>query len=271
MDLILGSYLMILLIISALLYALLVAKWADYWGRNAILYFILSLLLSPIIASIILLITGKKDGGKNKKKCPRCAEYIQSDAIVCHHCGHEFELNQEGPGLVQIESTSINWGVIYVITALFILSGVLLRVYNQGGQDKYIKSNDRKENIVLEEKVTSVDKFDFTGIPDVDSNVVNGLAPIILRIVSMDSTRVRVVVISDEGESFDHTFQRLGEEATYKAFGQFSLRISKTRSVAIYLDNQLLPYLGPENTWVSRAIIKKQGIIDGMTILRKRN
>lgn len=95
--------------------------------------------------------------------------------------------------------------------------------------------------------------------------------PMSLRIMSMDSVRVRVVVITDDGEPDDITFQRLGEERTWKANDQFSLRISKTRSVAIYLDEQLLPPLGPRNTWVSRAIINKEGIVKKQTILRARN
>ena len=119
-------------------------------------------------------------------------------------------------------------------------------------------------------------------IPDtltVDSTVADSLeaaeaitsSPMTMRIVSMDSTRVRVVVIPDEGDADDITFQRLGEERSWIAENQFSLRISKTRSVAIYLDDQLLPYLGPINTWVSRAIIQKDGIVKEQTILRARN
>jgi len=104
-------------------------------------------------------------------------------------------------------------------------------------------------------------------------DAVEPLAPVSmsLRIMSMDSVRVRVVVITDDGVADDITFQRLGEERIWTADDQFSLRISKTRSVAIYLDDQLLPPLGPVNTWVSRAIIKKEGIIKQQTILRARN
>ena len=104
-------------------------------------------------------------------------------------------------------------------------------------------------------------------------DAVGTVAPVSmsLRIMSMDSVRVRVVVITDDGVPDDITFQRLGEERIWNADDQFSLRISKTRSVAIYLDDQLLPPLGPVNTWVSRAIIKKEGIIKQQTILRARN
>ena len=108
----------------------------------------------------------------------------------------------------------------------------------------------------------------------VNFEIDNEFTPLMsLRIISMDSSRVRVVVKTD-GEvtdADDITFQRLGEEHTWEGYEQFSLRISKTRSVAIYLDDQLLPFLGPENTWVSRALIDRNGIVEGRTILRARN
>ena len=107
-----------------------------------------------------------------------------------------------------------------------------------------------------------------------NSDAITELVPLMsLRIISMDSVRVRVVVKTDgkESESDDITFRRLGEEHTWSGYEQFSLRISKTRSVAIYLDDQLLPFLGPENTWVSRALIDRGGIVEGRTILRARN
>ncbi len=94
-----------------------------------------------------------------------------------------------------------------------------------------------------------------------------------LRIISMDTSRVRVVVKTDGevSDADDITFQRLAEEHTWQGYEQFSLRISKTRSVAIYLDDRLLPPLGPENTWVSQALIDRAGIVEGRTILRARN
>ena len=106
------------------------------------------------------------------------------------------------------------------------------------------------------------------------SQVTTDFTPLMtLRIISMDSNRVRVVVKTDGvvTETDDITFRRLGEEHTWQGYEQFSLRISKTRSVAIYLDDQLLPFLGPENTWVSQALIDRSGIVEGRTILRARN
>lgn len=122
--------------------------------------------------------------------------------------------------------------------------------------------------LIISDTLTNADSTVSDSLDAVESAAPVSMS---LRIMSMDSVRVRVVVITDDGVPDDITFQRLGEERVWNANDQFSLRISKTRSVAIYLDDQLLPPLGPENTWVSRAIIKKEGIIKQQTILRARN
>ncbi len=127
-----------------------------------------------------------------------------------------------------------------------------------------------------EAELSMLDSLGASTTTDSDSVSVNladnsKLDMISLRIISMDSSRVRVVVIPDDGDPDDITFQRLGEERTWRAYEQFSLRISKTRSVAIYLDDQLLDYLGPADTWVSRAVINRDGIDPEHTILRTRN
>jgi len=167
----------------------------------------------------------------------------------------------------------------YLWAGVIIIFGMLLvSVKFCGVEEPIIISSDEFGD---SKDFLSSDKSSFTSGTsiDADSAVSDSLeagesatpTPMSMRIMSMDSVRVRVVVIPDDGNSDDITFRRLGEERTWIAFNQFSVRISKTRSVAIYLDDQLLPPLGPENTWVSRAIIRKEGIIKEQTILRARN
>jgi len=166
----------------------------------------------------------------------------------------------------------------FLWAGVIIVFGILLLSVKFCGVEEPIVSSF--DEAMESSKDLSADKSSI--IPDTlaaDSTVADSLEtfesissiPMTMRIVSMDSVRIRVVVIPDEGVADDITFQRLGEEHSWSAENQFSLRISKTRSVAIYLDDQLLPYLGPVNTWVSRAIIQKDGIVKEQTILRARN
>jgi len=168
-------------------------------------------------------------------------------------------------------------------TAIFIL--LLLSVKFCSTDDSSMNSSTGKingvETAVLNDVSVDPAVFDTSLVStaiDSDSTdifqVKTEFSPLMsLRIISMDSARVRVVVKTDGevSKSDDITFRRLGEEHTWQGYEQFSLRISKTRSVAIYLDDQLLPYLGPENTWVSQALIDRGGIVEGRTILRARN
>lgn len=72
------------------------AMIANSKGGSAFVGFLLGALLGPlgIIASFFI---GGEDAQADKqlatgdrKKCPRCAELVQPDALVCKHCGHEF-------------------------------------------------------------------------------------------------------------------------------------------------------------------------------------
>ena len=68
------------------------AIFASNKGRDVGRWFVISVLLSPVIGFILLLIlqdvsqqTALEDG--KLKKCTACAELIKAEAIKCKHCG----------------------------------------------------------------------------------------------------------------------------------------------------------------------------------------
>ncbi|NYT25399.1 zinc ribbon domain-containing protein [Alcaligenaceae bacterium] len=83
------------------LLALLVGVLASSFGRNGFGWFLIALVLSPLIGGVALLIAGKKDGGASQRasgptmKCPECREEILQEARVCKHCGHRLLTPEE--------------------------------------------------------------------------------------------------------------------------------------------------------------------------------
>jgi hypothetical protein len=76
--------------------AIIVAILASKRGRSGILWFLISVVISPLIAGLLVLVLSNQSLGnkqitvKTHKKCPDCAEFVMRDAKVCKHCGANF-------------------------------------------------------------------------------------------------------------------------------------------------------------------------------------
>ena len=74
--------------------AILVGVYASSKGRSGIGFFLIAILLSPLIGFIIALIVDPVQASVEAraletgdvKKCPYCAELVKSEAKVCKHC-----------------------------------------------------------------------------------------------------------------------------------------------------------------------------------------
>lgn len=97
------------------------------FGRNGFGWFLLALLLSPLLGLILLLIVGKHrnliaqaamaavDNSRPKKTCPQCAEKILKEARICHYCGHDFAVEVRADERPQVEAlleTAISRAVV---------------------------------------------------------------------------------------------------------------------------------------------------------------
>ncbi len=74
-----------------LLLAIAIGIWAKNRGRDGAAWFLLSILVSPLIAGIFLAVSknlATEHATFTGASCPECAEPVQAAAKVCKHCGH---------------------------------------------------------------------------------------------------------------------------------------------------------------------------------------
>lgn len=73
-------------------FALIVGVYAARRGRSGTGWFLLSVLISPLLAGLLCLAVGPKnqEAGPSPDthvKCPDCRELVLRDARKCKHCG----------------------------------------------------------------------------------------------------------------------------------------------------------------------------------------
>lgn len=69
-------------------FCLLVGVYARWIKRGEVAWFLLSLIISPLLGFLILLVAGPPK--ENLKKCPKCAEEVKAEAMVCRFCHYDF-------------------------------------------------------------------------------------------------------------------------------------------------------------------------------------
>lgn len=74
-----------------LILSVFVGVLASSYGRSGVGWFALSAALSPLLAGVGLLASGRKKADTGPTKgCPECAETVAAAARACKHCGHRF-------------------------------------------------------------------------------------------------------------------------------------------------------------------------------------
>lgn len=80
-------------------FSIIVGVFAGNRGRSGAGWFVLSLLISPLITFLLVAVSKNLDPARQisqpstatHRKCPACAELILPEAVVCKHCGSKVE------------------------------------------------------------------------------------------------------------------------------------------------------------------------------------
>lgn len=119
-----------------------VAVFANNRGRSGGAWFVLSLIISPLLGLLFVAVSKdlKKDqqtavstpGPTSHVKCPHCAEWVLPEASVCKHCGgalvpnHEFHANAAKAAQAAKTEDGNNLAIgVAAIFGLFVLGGLI--------------------------------------------------------------------------------------------------------------------------------------------------
>lgn len=114
------------------LLALAVGMLAGSRGRSSVVWCLVSLVFSPLLGFIFLMVqpnlallaaAGAQPGPSTHVKCPKCAEWVLPEAVVCKHCGAALEpqpvdrvaMDRRMNAKQDAENTKIGIGIMVVI------------------------------------------------------------------------------------------------------------------------------------------------------------
>lgn len=70
-----------------LAFSVVVGVLASRLSRNGLAWFILAVLVSPLIAGLLVIVLGNAPDEVAKEECPFCKELVIAGAVKCKHCG----------------------------------------------------------------------------------------------------------------------------------------------------------------------------------------
>lgn len=91
---------MVTFFFAYLFFSILVAAYANLVKRSGLAWLFLSLIFSPLLAFIALVILGRPwlpalFADLGMKICPQCAEKVKKAAKICRFCGQEFSMEHQ--------------------------------------------------------------------------------------------------------------------------------------------------------------------------------
>ena len=75
------------LLVFWLIFAVIVAVAAHGRGRSSVGWFLIAILISPLLALIAVLVMTPTEP---REPCPQCGEQVPLIARLCRYCGYEF-------------------------------------------------------------------------------------------------------------------------------------------------------------------------------------
>ncbi|TEA78666.1 hypothetical protein [Allopusillimonas ginsengisoli] len=122
------------IIIFWVLASIAIGVWAGNKGRSGFAWFILAVLISPILAAIFLAASSdlsknpvaalEAPSPKTHVTCPDCAEMVKKEARVCKHCGCKLTPVVEAP-VPTVGGTGLTGRqIIGIVLALLLAYGI---------------------------------------------------------------------------------------------------------------------------------------------------